>query len=76
VEASPLTIFLSGEKAVPRKVEMGKLSLREPLASLDPPYSRERMMETVSYLASNELAGRGFGSPGPDKAAEKGLPLK
>ena len=70
VEASPLTVFLSSEKGVPRKVEMGKLSPREPLASFDPPFSRARMMETVRYLASDELAGRGFGSPGLDKAAE------
>jgi Peptidase family M1 domain len=41
VEASPLTVFLPGEKGVPQKVKMGKLPSREPLASLDRFFSRK-----------------------------------
>ena len=40
VEASPLTFFFSGEKGATQKIEMGKLSPREPLANLDQPFSR------------------------------------
>src|SRR5208283_5051719 len=34
-------------------------------------FSRKRMMETVRFLSSDDLAGRGFGTPGLDKAADK-----
>ncbi len=40
VEASPLTFFFPLEKSVLRKVEMGKLSPREPLTSLGPLFSQ------------------------------------
>ena len=43
---------------------------REALAELPPAFSRERMMAHVSYLASAELAGRGLGTPGLEKAAD------
>jgi aminopeptidase N len=69
VETSPLTVYLPEDKDMPRKVEMGKLAPREPLARLDLLFSRERMMKTVRYLSSDKLAGRGFGSEGLDKAA-------
>lgn len=46
------------------------LPKREALAKLSPVFSSERMMKTVEYLASEELAGRAPGSAGIDKAAD------
>ena len=42
---------------------------RQALAELPPAFSRERMMTHLSYLASTELAGRGLGTEGLEKAA-------
>jgi hypothetical protein len=43
---------------------------REALATLPVLFSKERMMEDIKYLASEELKGRGIGTPEIDKAAE------
>ncbi len=43
---------------------------RQPLATLKPVFSEKRMMSTVEYLASEELKGRGLGTPEIDQAAE------
>jgi hypothetical protein len=43
---------------------------REPLATLKPVFSEKRMMSTIKYLASEELKGRGLGTPEIDQAAE------
>ena len=43
---------------------------RVALAELPSAFSRERMMNHVAYLASAELAGRGLGTPGLEKAAD------
>ncbi len=43
---------------------------REPLATLKPVFSEKRMMSTIKYLASEELKGRGLGTPEIDMAAE------
>jgi aminopeptidase N len=45
------------------------LPVRQPLAELPPAFSAERMRTSVTYLASEELAGRGLGTPGLDSAA-------
>jgi len=66
---SPLTVLLPDVDGKVRRVEMGKLALREPLALLPAVFSKETMMETVRYLSDEELEGRGFGTPGLDKAA-------
>jgi len=66
---SPLTVLLPDVDGKVRRVEMGKLALREPLALLPAVFSKETMMETVKYLSDKELEGRGFGTPGIDKAA-------
>ncbi|MEA2042509.1 MAG: M20/M25/M40 family metallo-hydrolase [Bacteroidota bacterium] len=50
-----------------------KLSLikkRKALAELKPVFSEKRMMTHVNFLASEELKGRGLGTPELDKAAE------
>jgi hypothetical protein len=67
---SPLTVFLPDKNGKASRIEMGKLSPREQLISLTPLFSKERMMETVRFLASGDLGGRGFGTPGLDKAAD------
>ena len=50
-----------------------KLSVNEErsaLATLKPIFSEQKMMSSVKYLASEELKGRGIGTPEIDKAAE------
>ncbi len=70
VTDSPLTVFIPSPTGEIRKVERGRLAQRKPLATLDPVFSKERMMKTVRFLASPELGGRGFGSEGLDRAAD------
>lgn len=43
---------------------------REALATLKPVFSENRMMASVKYLASEELKGRGIGTPEIDQAAD------
>ena len=45
-------------------------TVREPLATLKPVFSEARMMSTIEYLASEDLKGRGLGTPEIDQAAE------
>ncbi len=66
---SPMTVFFPSADGVTRKIEMAKLSPREPLAGLAPVFSKERMMETVRFLSNEKLKGRGLGTPGLDEAA-------
>lgn len=49
--------------------EAGFLPRREPLARLPPAFSAEGMGETVRALADPALEGRGFGTPGLERAA-------
>jgi hypothetical protein len=67
---SPMTAFLPGKDGTVARVEMGKLATREPLATLPPVFSSERMMETVKFLSSDELKGREIDTPKIDKAAD------
>ncbi|MFQ5902813.1 MAG: M20/M25/M40 family metallo-hydrolase, partial [Candidatus Binatia bacterium] len=67
---SPMTVFVPLKDGTIPKIEMGKLACREPLAILPPVFSKERMMETIRFLSSDELRGRGFGTEGLDEAAE------
>ncbi len=46
-----------------------KFEPREALATLTPVFSAVRMLEAVEYLASDELKGRGLGTPEIDEAA-------
>jgi len=43
---------------------------REALASLKPVFSEKRMMDDIKFLASDELKGRGIGTPEIDEAAD------
>lgn len=67
---SPLSakVITKGEKIT--NEALPELSKRKALAMLTPVFSSERMLKTVQYLASEELAGRGPGSNGNNKAAE------
>ena len=65
VNNSPLMKNISDE-ATDVKVELEK---RPALATLAPVFSAERMMETITYLASDELKGRGIGTSEIDDAA-------
>ena len=67
---SPLvaSITIAGEP-VPETIDTD-LPKRKALASLEPVFSAERMLQTVNYLASPELAGRQPGTEGINKAAE------
>ena len=47
-----------------------ELPKRKALAYLAPVFSADRMLESVKFLASDELKGRGLGTPGIEKAAE------
>jgi aminopeptidase N len=67
---SPMTAFFAREDGTISRVGRGKLASRQPLATLPPLFSEKRMMETVSILASEKLAGRGFGADGLNQAAE------
>ena len=46
------------------------LPKRKALAYLAPVFSQKRMMQAIRYLASDELQGRGLGTPGIEKAAQ------
>jgi len=67
---SPMTVFIPGEDGKVERVEMGKLNHRKPLATLQPSFSAEEMTETIRFLASDQLKGRGPGTRELDQAAE------
>ena len=65
VTNSPLIRVLDDEA---NKVKV-KFEKRNALATLAPVFSSKRMMETIEYLASDELKGRGIGTSEIDDAA-------
>jgi len=67
---SPMTAFLPSNEGKITKVEMGKLALSKPLANLPPVFSAERMMETIKFLSSEDIKGRGLGTKELDLAAD------
>lgn len=67
---SPLTRLLPDKKGATVAVPLAKLAARPPLVSPPPVFSRTAMLETINVLTNDSLQGRGFGSPGLDKAAE------
>jgi len=67
---SPMTAFVTHKDGTISEVERGTLAPRQPLATLPPLFSEERMMETVRFLSSEQLGGRGFGTDGLNQAAE------
>jgi hypothetical protein len=67
---SPMTAFVPDESGTVSKVEMGGLAPREPLVTLPQVFSKERMVEAIKFLSSEELKGRGLGTEELDRAAE------
>ncbi|NIS60350.1 MAG: M20/M25/M40 family metallo-hydrolase [Proteobacteria bacterium] len=67
---SPMTVLVPLKDGTIPRIEMGKLAPRKPLAILPPVFSKERMMDTIRFLSSAELEGRGFGTEGLDETAE------
>jgi hypothetical protein len=48
---------------------LSMIQKREPLATLAPVFSEQRMMDHIKYLASDDLKGRGLGTPELETAA-------
>ncbi|VAW86062.1 PDZ domain [hydrothermal vent metagenome] len=69
VTTSPLSQSLPGLRTA-SQTNTAKMKTRSALASLPPLFSQHRMMQTISILADEQLAGRGLGSPELDKAAD------
>jgi len=68
--SSPLTVFIPDEKGEIISAELGELMPRKPLITPQNIFSEEAMMQSIRYLSSEELKGRGLGTEGLDKAAE------
>jgi len=49
---------------------LSTIAPRKALGTLKPVFSEKRMMETIKYLSSTELKGRGLGTPEIDKATD------
>ncbi|MCD4656944.1 MAG: M20/M25/M40 family metallo-hydrolase [Planctomycetes bacterium] len=65
---TPMTVIIESTKQM--AIKTNKLPKRNALAQLPPAFSKENMMETVMYLASNELKGRGLETDGLEKARD------
>ncbi len=70
VADSPMTVFLPDKNGSSLKVAMGRLNKRKPLVADQQDFSAGRMMETVRFLASDEMKGRASGSPEINRVAE------
>ncbi len=67
---SPMSIAISQEDGRGVEPTAAKLAQRSALAQLPPVFSEARMLKDIEYLASDELAGRGLGTEGLNKAAD------
>jgi hypothetical protein len=70
VVGSPMTVSVPHPDGSVSQAERARLAPRKSLASLPPVFSKDRMMQTIRFLASKELEGRGSGSKGLDRAAD------
>lgn len=66
---SPMMALLPGKGGTVSKAEMGKLTARAPLVTLPQVFSSEKMIETIRFLSSDDLQGRGLSTQGIDMAA-------
>jgi len=69
VTTSPLSQSLPGLRTA-SQTNTATMKTRPALASLPPLFSQHRMLQTISVLADEQLAGRGLGSAELDKAAD------
>ncbi len=67
---SPLTVFIPDEKGDIISAEIGELLPRKPLITPQNIFSEEAMMQSIRFLSSEELKGRGLGTEELDKAAQ------
>ncbi len=67
---SPMTVFFQSSDGKIENVEMAKLLQREPLEKLPQVFSEKQMIDTVRFLSSEELKGRGCGTEELNIAAE------
>ncbi|MBS1258421.1 MAG: hypothetical protein MAG551_01480 [Candidatus Scalindua arabica] len=66
---SPMSIVVLQSDGKEVELATAKMASRAALAQLPPVFSETRMLKDIEYLASEELKGRGLGTPGIDKAA-------
>ncbi len=66
---SPMSIAVLQSDGKEVELATAKIASRAALAQLPPVFSETRMLKDIEYLASDELEGRGLGTPGLDKAA-------
>ncbi len=67
---SPMSIAVLQSDGKEVEPATAKLAPCAALAQLPPVFSEARMLQDIEYLASEELKGRGLGTPGLDKAAD------
>ncbi|NOG83474.1 MAG: M20/M25/M40 family metallo-hydrolase [Planctomycetes bacterium] len=67
---SPMSVAVRQSDGKKVESTIAKLAPRAALAQLPPVFSEARMLDDIKYLASEELKGRGLGTPGLDKAAD------
>lgn len=67
---SPLSRIIPEPAGETRPVPACSLPARTALAVLPPPFSAETMFRDIQELASPAMEGRGFGTPGLDRAAD------
>jgi aminopeptidase N len=67
---SPMTVFIPNGEGTISSIDMGDLTQRKPLTTLQTIFSEEEMMETIRYLSGDELKGRGLGTEELDEAAQ------
>jgi len=67
---SPMTAILPDKDGKVVYRGMATLNRSEPLTTLPTVFSAERMMETIKFLSSDELKGRGLGTGELEHAAE------
>jgi len=68
---SPLRVDLRPrKKQASGPVQAATPPPRKALAEIPPVFSRERLLEHIQFLASDELGGRGLGTPGLEQAAD------
>ncbi|MDP7121564.1 MAG: M20/M25/M40 family metallo-hydrolase, partial [Candidatus Marinimicrobia bacterium] len=67
---SPMSIAVLQSDGKEVEIATAKMASRVALAQLPPVFSETRMLKDIEYLASEELKGRGLGTPELDKAAD------
>jgi aminopeptidase N len=67
---SPMSVAVVQQDGKRVRPTIAKLAPRQPLAQLPTVFSAPRMMQDIAYLAADNMAGRGLGTPELDRAAD------